>query len=102
MSKLFLKKTTINLNFKKYRKYATNILKSPCRHKKFFHKVVYEYFVVSITYRFLEKKLFSKKFNILKLFRKLNKFYDFIGTNSLTRTKFLIFFPVQLIANFVC
>jgi len=93
LTKLFLKNFHANMFFNKYYKNVISVLKAPCRHKKFFHKLVYEYYVVNITYRYKKNIFFRKVFFGPYLFSKLNKFYNRFGTTSLCRTKILIILP---------
>jgi len=100
LTKFFLKDFTINMCFKKYYKNIVNVLKAPCRHKKFFHKLVYEYYTVNIVYKYKKLYVLKKKFETSFFFYNLKKFYNKIGTTSLSRTKILVILPIALVNFF--
>ena len=83
--------------FRKRYKGVVNMLKAPCRHKKFFHKLVYEYYTVNITYLYKDKILFDGQVSTSRLFARLSKFYNRFGTTSLCRTKLLVVLPMRLL-----
>ena len=47
-TKIFFTNCTVNFFFTKDMNTNTNVLKAPSRHKKFFHQIFYEYFLVKI------------------------------------------------------
>ena len=51
-TKIFFKGCVVNFFFTKNKNSNTNILKAPSRHKKFFHQLFYEYFIIKINFFF--------------------------------------------------
>jgi len=100
LTKFFLKDFTIDMHFKKYYKNIVNILKAPCRHKKFFHKLVYEYYTVNIVYKYKKFFTLKKKFETSFFFYNLKNLFNKIGTTSLNRTKILVILPTVLVDFF--
>ncbi len=88
-SKVFLKSCNVNLLFQKVNNQPTSFLKAPSRHKKFFHQVFFEFFIIKIFFFFLKK---GKVNNPQKIFKKIDNFFKKIGTNVLTRTKISVTF----------
>lgn len=92
-TKIFVKNCLVSFFFKKFIKNKTNILKAPSRHKKFFHQVFYEFFQIKFFFKF--KVVFSGLKVTLKLFKKFNKVFLKIGSNTLNRVKISISFSFQ-------
>ena len=93
LKKIFIKNCTIDLKFEKIKKLNLVFLKAPSRHKKFFHQITTEYFILKIFINLFSIKEvpFKKLFFIFYFFNKL--FLKF-GSNTLTRFKF------ALVSNF--
>jgi hypothetical protein len=102
LSKFFLKDFCINMFFKKCRKNVINVLKAPCRHKKFFHKLTYEYYIVNIVYRYKKEYTLYKKIKMSGFLKRFSRVYNRFGTTSLCRTKLLIIVPSVLVNFFKC
>lgn len=87
-SKIFFKNCKISLLFSLKKKTQTSLLKAPSRHKKFFHQIVYEVFLVKIFFKF-NKEIILLNNNSIKVFNLLNSIFINIGSNTLTRIKFI-------------
>ena len=88
-SKFFITNCNINFFFFKKKKLKTNILKAPSRHKKFFHQIVNEIFFMKIFFYFFENLSCQNNKILLNTFNYLNNLFLKIGSNTLTRTKFI-------------
>ena len=93
-TKIFFKKCSISFLFFKNRKNQTNLLKAPSRHKKFFHQIFYEFFQIKVFFKFLNL-LFNAP-EIIPIYKDLNKVFLKVGSNILTRTKFLVIYFVDV------
>lgn len=93
--KKFLKKIKINTYLLKEKKKSINILRSPNRHKKFFHQVCSEYFSIKIFFYFVDY-MEVYPHNIVFLKNRLSFFFKNFGSNTITRTKFVVVFNTNL------
>lgn len=85
-SNIFLQNCKISLLFSVKQKTHTSLLKAPSRHKKFFHHIFYEIFLVKLFFKFLKNfKIYNK--NFFKIFSLINCIFNKIGSNTLTRIK---------------
>ena len=86
LNKIFLKNAIITFKFNKIKCDKTNLLKAPSRHKKFFHQICFEYFILSIFFKYSTviklNKHFIFKFNLF-----IKSFFMKFGSNSITNTK---------------
>ena len=98
-SKLFLKNFKINLRFLKKKNTQTSFLKAPSRHKKFFHQVCYEMFILKIFIKYFFEKVFDRN-SYISLFENCESIFKEIGSNTLTRTKFILNNPLKLKITF--
>ena len=94
-SKIFLKNCRVCFFFLKHKVNQTNILKAPSRHKKFFHQVYFEYFLVKTFFKYKVTSIFLIN-QTTHLFDLLNIEYLKIGSNTLTRTKFSTTLPIKI------
>ena len=93
-SKIFFKECKINLLFKKSKENQISFLKAPSRHKKFFHQTFFEFFQIKFFLNFhLKEKI--NFYNTQVLFKKLNLVFLNLGSNLLTRTKFVVSVPFK-------
>ena len=104
-TKIFFKGCVVNFFFTKNRNTQTNILKAPSRHKKFFHQIFFEYYIIKINFfftnsifrklsdngDFLEKPQTPLK-NLTLVFNNLNTLFKKVGSNTLSRTRLSISF----------
>lgn len=90
-SKIFVKNCIVSFLLKKHTTNKTNILKAPSRHKKFFHQVFCEYFQINLFLKF-NNFTFKNCNNIVIVFKKFNKMFQKLGSNTLNRTKISISF----------
>ena len=94
-TKIFFKGCVVNFFFTKNKNTNTNILKAPSRHKKFFHQLFYEYFIIKVNFFFKKvTPLQQDKYNVNNLVRYLpliflniNSIFSKINSNTLNRTK---------------
>jgi hypothetical protein len=89
LSSVILNECKIKFFFLKKKLIGTNLLKAPSRHKKFFHQIVNEVFLIKIHFFFFEFQSIYYNFT-LETFNPLNKIFSNIGSNTLTRTKLSI------------
>ncbi len=89
-SKIFLKNCLVSFFFTKDSLNKISLLKAPSRHKKFFHQIFYEYFQVKFIFKF--NKVFKEIKNTINIFKKFNKIFQKIGSNTLNRLKISISF----------
>jgi hypothetical protein len=107
-SKIFFKTCKVTLLLSKKKKFLTNMLKAPSRHKKFFHQIFHEIFRLRVFFFFNSLKEYSYegctlKLNILnsiEFFFKLNNIFTKIGSNIFSKTKFTHICPV-VFGNFL-
>ena len=92
-SQIFFKNCKISIKFSKKENDKTNLLKAPSRHKKFFHQIFYEYF--SLVFFFFFKNVFISLTNVYAVFIKLGLVFLKIGSNTFSRTKYLVSTPTQ-------
>ena len=92
-SQIFFKNCKISIKFSKKENDKTNLLKAPSRHKKFFHQIFYEYF--SLVFFFFFKNVFISLTNVYAVFIKLGLVFLKIGSNTISRTKYLVSTPTQ-------
>lgn len=86
---MFLINCKVSLKFNNLKKLQTNLLKAPSRHKKFFHQIYFEIFSVNVFFLFeYRKKVPTHEIN--NIFLKVNDIFLKIGSNTLTRTKFIM------------
>lgn len=97
LSKFFFKGVKVSLFFNKICKHSTNILKAPSRHKKFFHQVFFEFFLIKI---FFHLPLFNTIvfINAFGLFRSINALFLKLGSNILFRDKVSLSIPFRELA----
>ena len=94
--KVFLKNFISNfLCLKNKKKY--NLLKAPSRHKKFFHQISYDTFIIKIFFKSKTTMLFNNN-NCYLMFFKLGKHIlkDF-GSNTLVKNKYEVTLNTKLI-----
>ena len=99
-TKIFFKGCAVNFFFLKNRNTCTNVLKAPSRHKKFFHQIFYEYFIIKVNFFFrglkpLKDKTYlgvlrSSVLNLTHIFKKLDTIFKKISSNTINRTKISI------------
>ena len=89
LNKIFIKNCLINVKFEKFKKFNLTFLKAPSRHKKFFHQIATEYFVLKIFLNFFSIKALPKK-KLFFIFYYFNRLFLGIGSNTLTRFKFTL------------
>ena len=87
LSKVILKKCKVSVNFVKVKKLRCSILKAPSRHKKYFHHTFMEIFFLKIKFDF--KVFLWSVSNSIYGFLKLDPIFKKIGSNTLSRVKFL-------------
>jgi hypothetical protein len=92
--KIFFQNHLLGIKFSK-NKQTLNILKAPSRHKKFFHQIYIEYFNTTLTWHINDTTNIISLQNSILLFKKINKIFLKIGTNTLTRTKLSFCNPVD-------
>lgn len=94
LSKIFLKNCKVTLRFLRTSNMVVNLLKAPSRHKKFFHQIGREFFLIKIFYYFKTNRsvfgdgvvfIFYKI--IIKFFKKINLFFTKTGSNILNKIK---------------
>jgi hypothetical protein len=90
-SSIFLKSFKIKLNFFKKRFNYTNILKAPSRHKKFFHQVGYECFLVKVIFYSNAELLLALDIkNSVTFFGGVDTLFQNFGSNTLNRINFTL------------
>ena len=95
-SKIFFKNTHTGIIFKKISKKKTSLLKAPSRHKKFFHQVFYEYFILKVFFKINVTYIYTKLNTPVTVFRYVDGcFLKKIGSNVLSRTKLLFIFSLK-------
>ena len=90
LSRSLFKNCEVKLLFLKKSELASNILKAPSRHKKFFHQIKIETFFIKIFFKFKQscrEEVPILDSNILNLIRKLDLVFSKIGSNTLNRLK---------------
>lgn len=90
LSRFFFKNCEVRLLFLKKNELASNLLKAPSRHKKFFHQIKIETFFVKIFFKFKrswQEEVFILDSNVLSLIKKLDLVFSRIGSNTLNRLK---------------
>ena len=95
-TKIFFTNCTVNFFFTKDTNTNTNVLKAPSRHKKFFHQIFYEYFLVKINFFFSDalntENLQKCAISRLGIFNEIDTIFKKIGSNTLSRSKMSISF----------
>ena len=90
LSRSFFKNCEVKLLFLKKSRLASNLLKAPSRHKKFFHQIKIETFFIKIFFKFKYvelKETYNLDSNILNLIRDIDLIFSKIGSNTLNRLK---------------
>lgn len=85
-SKFTINDCEIKFLFFKKKKLKTNLLKAPSRHKKFFHQIVNEVFLIKIFFYFYNYVYMNSDL-LVNLFNHINNIFLNIGSNTLTRTR---------------
>ncbi len=98
--KVFFKNCFVSLSFFKKKKLQTNLLKAPSRHKKFFHQIFYEYFILKTFFRFFNKTYVYLGASI-PFFIKMNSLFEKFGSNILTKCKFSVRFGLLVDKFFI-
>ena len=88
-SKIFFKSCSVNLLFLKKKKTQTSFLKAPSRHKKFFHQIFSEIFLLKVFFYFNTNNKIKQK-NLVVFFERLGGIFGNFGTNTFVKTKFEI------------
>ena len=103
-TKIFFKGCVVNFFFTKNRNNKINILKAPSRHKKFFHQLFYEYFIIKVNFFFkktirLQQHEGSNNLvdNLPLIFLNMNSIFSKINSNTLSRTKLSTSFNCYLL-----
>lgn len=94
-TKIFFKGCVVNFFFTKNKNSNTNILKAPSRHKKFFHQLFYEYFIIKINFFFKKVtplrqdkgRINDLVTNLPLIFLNIDSIFSKINSNTLNRTK---------------
>ncbi len=94
-TKIFFKSCAVNFFFTKNKNNNINILKAPSRHKKFFHQLFYEYFIVKVNFFFKKitplqqdkKNTNNLVIHLPLIFLSINLIFSKINSNTLSRTK---------------
>jgi len=90
LSRSFFKNCKVKLLFLKKNRLASNLLKAPSRHKKFFHQIKIETFFIKIFFKFNYaelKETYNLDSNILNLIGDIDLIFSKIGSNTLNRLK---------------
>jgi len=95
-SKIFLKNFSTSVQFTKKSVRQVNILKAPSRHKKFFHQIFFEQFLLKLSIK-LKQNIFIDFCIVERFFFFIKKVFNRIGSNTLSRVKFLLSSPSYLI-----
>lgn len=92
--KVFFKNCSLSLSFSKKKSNQISLLKAPSRHKKFFHQICFENFILKTYFYFFFKPNVLYQ-NTILFFLKLNVIFEKFGSNTLTKTKFFTSFSVN-------
>lgn len=88
-TKIFFANCTTSIMFQRIKANQLNILKAPSRHKKFFHQICVELFVVKVYY-YYDCTHPIALVSFPNFFKKMDGIFLKVGSNTLTRTKFLV------------
>jgi hypothetical protein len=84
--KVFFKNCKLTISYKNKKKLQTSLLKAPSRHKKFFHQICFENFILKTYFYFFFKNKIATHNSII-FFKRINLIFEKFGSNVLTKTK---------------
>lgn len=92
--KVFLSNCKISLMFARKKNRQIDLLKAPSRHKKFFHQVCFEQFILKSFFYFKLSNIIEYN-NTLLFFSTVNAIFEKFGSNTLTKIKFSVRFHMR-------
>lgn len=100
-SKIFFKNCVVSLLFLNKKAHKVSLLRAPSRHKKFFHQIFLETFLLKLFLRYNYTNNITSK-NGLHIFKGLNSSVLLkMGTNTLSRSKLLLGLTIKEEFNFL-
>ena len=102
-TKIFFRGCVVSFFFTRNKTNRTDVLKAPSRHKKFFHQIYYEFFNIKVIFNFKEgvlKKTTYPSTDLVYCFESLSNIFKRMGSNTLTRVKFIVSFKTNTNLNF--
>jgi hypothetical protein len=97
-SKIFFKNCSVKLKFEVLKTTQLSMLKAPSRHKKFFHQICLEFFILKVFYKFF-KKMSVQLYKCITLKKKVLKIFNDFGSNILTKHKTILICPIKINFN---